>query len=153
MVFASFKVKWRDLQLENLFRCCRPHKWSILTLQFSIMAPRFVKLVFLSLLTRGTLDPQWENPGKTPCCSVNKPMSCFTVEEPCQLGCSGLQYCTMMNNRPMEHFRSCNADADDAAMKDIEMWQGGLISLPGINIHVKGQLKLHFKITFVRYSF
>lgn len=61
-----------------------------------------------------------------------------SVEEPCQLGCNGLNFCTMMNNRPLEHFRTCNADADNAAHEDILSWQEGTINLPGISIPVKG---------------
>ncbi|XP_030025973.2 reversion-inducing cysteine-rich protein with Kazal motifs [Manduca sexta] len=34
------------------------------------------------------------------------------VEAPCSLGCSGLTYCSQMNNRPSTLFRSCNAQAD-----------------------------------------
>ena len=66
--------------------------------------------------------------------------STLTVEEPCQLGCNGLKFCTMMNHRPIEHFRSCNADSDLAAQQDILLWQDGNILLPGIAIPVKGRL-------------
>lgn len=59
------------------------------------------------------------------------------VEEPCQLGCSGLQYCTNMNNRPKEHFRSCTKEADAAARNDILTWQKGEIILPNLSIPVK----------------
>ncbi|XP_060563740.1 reversion-inducing cysteine-rich protein with Kazal motifs-like [Ruditapes philippinarum] len=59
------------------------------------------------------------------------------VEQPCQLGCQGLQYCTNMNNRPAEHFRSCTAEADTAARDDILMWQKGRIKLPNLSIPVK----------------
>ncbi|WAQ94024.1 RECK-like protein [Mya arenaria] len=65
-------------------------------------------------------------------------LSCLKdVEEPCQLGCSGLNFCTNLNNRPTEHFRSCNSDADEAARKDIQMWQEGQISLPNFDVPVK----------------
>lgn len=59
------------------------------------------------------------------------------VEEPCQLGCSGLSYCTNFNNRPTGHFRSCTAEADQAARDDILLWQKGTISLPNLQIPVK----------------
>ncbi|KAH3715053.1 hypothetical protein DPMN_057757, partial [Dreissena polymorpha] len=59
------------------------------------------------------------------------------VEEPCQLGCSGLQYCTNLNHRPTEHFRSCNLDADNAARRDILLWQNGTIDLPNLSVPVK----------------
>ncbi|KAL4222440.1 hypothetical protein ACF0H5_018479 [Mactra antiquata] len=59
------------------------------------------------------------------------------VEEPCQLGCSGLQYCTNMNNRPTEHFRSCTEEADNAAREDILTWQKGKIIVPNLSIPVK----------------
>ena len=68
----------------------------------------------------------------------------LTVEEPCQLGCSGLSYCTNFNNRPTEHFRSCTIEADQAASNDILLWQKGTIQLPNLNIPVKGMYSRTF---------
>ncbi|XP_045167377.2 reversion-inducing cysteine-rich protein with Kazal motifs-like [Mercenaria mercenaria] len=59
------------------------------------------------------------------------------VEQPCQLGCQGLQYCTNMNNRPAELFRSCTIEADTAARDDVLIWQKGRINLPNLSIPVK----------------
>lgn len=61
------------------------------------------------------------------------------VEEPCELGCDGLSYCTNFNNRPTELFRSCNSQADEAARYDIALWQQqGYMGLPaGINLLVR----------------
>lgn len=64
------------------------------------------------------------------------------VEEPCQLGCDGLSFCTNFNNRPTELFRSCNTNADLAARSDIEkIKELGFISLPGIEIPIKNVSK------------
>ncbi|KAL3831933.1 hypothetical protein ACJMK2_023623 [Sinanodonta woodiana] len=64
--------------------------------------------------------------------------SCFTeVDEPFRMGCSGLKYCTNFNNHPTELFRRCDAQADEAAKKDIELWEKGEISLPQLKIPVK----------------
>lgn len=54
------------------------------------------------------------------------------VDEPCELGCDGLSFCTNFNNRPTELFRSCNTRADEAAKSDVALWQSkGSLSLPG----------------------
>lgn len=60
------------------------------------------------------------------------------VDEPCQLGCSGLSYCTNFNHRPTELFQSCTREADYAAEKAFKMWESGPIILPQMEIHVKG---------------
>lgn len=53
-----------------------------------------------------------------------------TVEEPCELGCDGMNYCTVFNNRPTDLFRSCSPQADDAAHYDVTLWrQHGTIEL------------------------
>lgn len=44
------------------------------------------------------------------------------VDEPCQLGCDGLDYCTNFNRRPLQLFRSCTANADQAARDDSATW-------------------------------
>nr|CAD7455214.1 unnamed protein product [Timema tahoe] len=60
------------------------------------------------------------------------------VEEPCELGCDGLSYCTNFNNRPTELFRSCTRQADDAARFDTALWQQeGYLGLPGLNLPVR----------------
>ncbi|KAF5280824.1 hypothetical protein FQR65_LT14931 [Abscondita terminalis] len=60
------------------------------------------------------------------------------VEEPCELGCDGLSFCTNFNNRPTELFRSCTPRADEAARNDVAAWktQNGL-NLPGFNLPLK----------------
>ncbi|CAH2005399.1 unnamed protein product [Acanthoscelides obtectus] len=45
------------------------------------------------------------------------------VDEPCELGCDGLSFCTNFNNRPTELFRSCTSQADEAARNDVALWQ------------------------------
>ncbi|KAK6628054.1 hypothetical protein RUM44_010536 [Polyplax serrata] len=61
------------------------------------------------------------------------------VEEPCELGCDGLSYCSNFNNRPTELFRSCSPQADEAARYDMALWQQqGYLTLPGgVQILVK----------------
>lgn len=60
------------------------------------------------------------------------------VEEPCELGCDGLSYCTNFNSRPTELFRSCTPEADSTARASVTMWQStGQISLPGLHIPLK----------------
>lgn len=55
------------------------------------------------------------------------------VDEPCELGCDGLSFCTNFNNRPTELFRSCNTLADDAARNDVAVWQyQNKLTLPGL---------------------
>ncbi|XP_014680010.1 PREDICTED: reversion-inducing cysteine-rich protein with Kazal motifs-like, partial [Priapulus caudatus] len=56
-------------------------------------------------------------------------ISCLDdVDEPCELGCSGLSYCTNFNDRPTELYRSCNRRADAAARNDIMLWRNGTIN-------------------------
>jgi reversion-inducing cysteine-rich kazal motif protein len=65
----------------------------------------------------------------------------FAVAEPCELGCSGLSFCSNFNFRPTEMFRRCDAEADQMAMKTMQIWSQGAISLPLIlpyDIPVKG---------------
>ncbi|GLG94608.1 Uncharacterized protein GBIM_01791, partial [Gryllus bimaculatus] len=62
---------------------------------------------------------------------VTSVVSTRAVEEPCELGCDGLNYCTNFNNRPTELFRSCGRAADDAARLDVATWtRNGELSLP-----------------------
>ncbi|XP_033761465.1 reversion-inducing cysteine-rich protein with Kazal motifs-like [Pecten maximus] len=65
-------------------------------------------------------------------------LSCMAeVEEPCQLGCDGLNFCSNFNSRPTELFRSCNAQTDIAARESLNSWQNGTIRLPQMSIPVK----------------
>lgn len=59
------------------------------------------------------------------------------VDEACQLGCSGLSYCTNFNNRPTELFRICSHDGDRAAETAFRLWENGMIRLPQMAIPVK----------------
>uniref|UniRef100_A0A1I8Q6R9 Reversion-inducing cysteine-rich protein with Kazal motifs n=2 Tax=Stomoxys calcitrans TaxID=35570 RepID=A0A1I8Q6R9_STOCA len=64
------------------------------------------------------------------------------VDEPCELGCDGLSFCTNFNNRPTELFRSCTVEADMAAKSDLLMWQQrGYVSLPGVNLPIKNMTR------------
>jgi len=61
------------------------------------------------------------------------------VEQPCKLGCRGLDYCANFNDRPTEMFRSCSVEADAGARRDVMLWQNGIISLPALQeLPVKG---------------
>ncbi|XP_026471182.1 reversion-inducing cysteine-rich protein with Kazal motifs-like [Ctenocephalides felis] len=60
------------------------------------------------------------------------------VEEPCELGCDGLSFCSNFNNRPIDLFRSCNQEADEAARHDIALWnEQGFLALPGVTLPLK----------------
>ncbi|XP_058833021.1 reversion-inducing cysteine-rich protein with Kazal motifs isoform X1 [Topomyia yanbarensis] len=60
------------------------------------------------------------------------------VDEPCELGCDGLSYCSNFNNRPTELFRSCRAQSDNAARNDVEQWrEQQYINLLGINLPIR----------------
>lgn len=61
------------------------------------------------------------------------------VEEPCELGCDSLSYCTNFNNRPTEIFRSCNKHADEAARFDVALWQqqGNLSIFSQLNLPLR----------------
>lgn len=71
------------------------------------------------------------------------------MEGECQLGCSGLSYCSNFNNRPMELFRSCTKRADDAARDMVQLWRTSRnISLPTLlpyDIPVKGTATVNIK--------
>jgi len=65
-----------------------------------------------------------------------------TVEEPCDLGCDGLNYCTAFNNRPTELFRSCSPQTDEAAHYDVTLWrQRGTITLFNYELPLKNITK------------
>ncbi|XP_055691671.1 reversion-inducing cysteine-rich protein with Kazal motifs [Lutzomyia longipalpis] len=60
------------------------------------------------------------------------------VDEPCELGCDALSFCSNFNGRPTELFRSCTARADLAAHSDVSLWQEkGFIPLPGFNLPIR----------------
>uniref|UniRef100_A0A8D8FVC5 Reversion-inducing cysteine-rich protein with Kazal motifs n=2 Tax=Culex pipiens TaxID=7175 RepID=A0A8D8FVC5_CULPI len=60
------------------------------------------------------------------------------VDEPCELGCDGLSYCSNFNNRPTELFRSCRSQSDNAARSDVEQWrEQQLVNLPGVNLPIR----------------
>ncbi|CAN7998498.1 unnamed protein product [Ixodes hexagonus] len=59
------------------------------------------------------------------------------VDEPCELGCDGLSYCTNFNGRPTELFHSCNSRSDKTAEADVRLWSRGLIRLPMMDIPVR----------------
>ncbi|XP_055383709.1 reversion-inducing cysteine-rich protein with Kazal motifs, partial [Condylostylus longicornis] len=64
------------------------------------------------------------------------------VDEPCELGCDGLNFCSNFNNRPTELFRSCHTHADTAAQKELLLWKRkGFVSLPGMNLPIKNITK------------
>ncbi|GFT36811.1 reversion-inducing cysteine-rich protein with Kazal motifs [Nephila pilipes] len=58
------------------------------------------------------------------------------VEEPCELGCEGLSYCTNFNHRPTELFRNCDSRTDQAAKHDVDLWHQGIIRMPTVDIPV-----------------
>jgi len=65
-------------------------------------------------------------------------MNCLAdVTKPCQLGCSGLNFCTNFNNRHTELFRSCDATSDTFAKSQMQQWHEGIIKVPGIPIVVQ----------------
>lgn len=60
------------------------------------------------------------------------------VDEPCELGCDGLSFCSNFNNRPTELFRSCTVHADNAAKLDVNLWhKQGFLSLPGLELPIR----------------
>ncbi|XP_032241175.2 reversion-inducing cysteine-rich protein with Kazal motifs isoform X2 [Nematostella vectensis] len=65
-------------------------------------------------------------------------MNCIAdVTKPCQLGCSGLNFCTNFNNRHTELFRSCDAKSDSHAKYHMQDWEKGIINMPGMPIPVQ----------------
>ncbi|KAG1656482.1 Reversion-inducing cysteine-rich protein with Kazal motifs [Nymphon striatum] len=93
---------------------------------------------------RVTFSTDWNQNWKTfqKLCHYNhqeiKMLRCLAdVDEPCQHGCTNLSYCSNFNNDGTELFRSCNAQSDMAAQKDVYMWQKQkLIRMPNIGIPV-----------------
>jgi reversion-inducing-cysteine-rich protein with kazal motifs len=45
------------------------------------------------------------------------------VDQPAEVGCDGLSFCTNFNNRPTELFRSCNPIADQSARNELAVWK------------------------------
>ncbi|KFB46496.1 AGAP010646-PA-like protein [Anopheles sinensis] len=70
------------------------------------------------------------------------------VDEPCELGCDGLSFCSNFNNRPTELFRSCRAQSDMAARSDVRQWrQQGYIPFPGgVQLPIRNQTECSFEI-------
>ncbi|XP_034951773.1 reversion-inducing cysteine-rich protein with Kazal motifs isoform X2 [Chelonus insularis] len=57
------------------------------------------------------------------------------ADEPCEMGCSGLSYCTKFNNQPTSLFRSCSKIADDSAKWEADHWaRGGIIRGLGVPV-------------------
>ncbi|CAH1116210.1 unnamed protein product [Phaedon cochleariae] len=65
------------------------------------------------------------------------------VDEPCELGCDGLSFCTNFNNRPTELFRSCTSASDEAARNDVALWQNqnNITLSPGLTLPLKSVSK------------
>ncbi|XP_067932352.1 reversion-inducing cysteine-rich protein with Kazal motifs-like [Watersipora subatra] len=59
-------------------------------------------------------------------------MECIQdVEEPCQMGCNQLQFCSNFNDRDFNMFRNCDKEGDLAASIAYNSWQrDGAIELP-----------------------
>ena len=73
-----------------------------------------------------------------------------TVDEPCSMGCTNLQYCTNFNMNPLQLYRSCNRAADRAAENDVKIWKRGIISLPMLqDIPVKGTVASQLSSIFL----
>ncbi|KAL7299960.1 hypothetical protein TKK_0007276 [Trichogramma kaykai] len=57
------------------------------------------------------------------------------TEDACEIGCSGLSFCSSFNDRPTTLFRTCNAAADESARWEADLWmQGGIISGLGVPV-------------------
>ncbi|XP_072392887.1 reversion-inducing cysteine-rich protein with Kazal motifs [Diabrotica undecimpunctata] len=65
------------------------------------------------------------------------------VDEPCELGCDGLSFCTNFNNKPTELFRACTSQADEAARNDVALWQmqNNISLAPGLTLPLKSTTK------------
>nr|XP_018913097.1 PREDICTED: reversion-inducing cysteine-rich protein with Kazal motifs [Bemisia tabaci] len=106
---------------------------------YRAVSPQCRRLCLETFSTEWTKS--WENFDKE-CLSHTSEESLFycleEVEEPCELGCDGLSYCTNFNNRPTQLFRSCSNVADEAARYDVALWQQqGTLVLPGLQLPVK----------------
>ncbi|XP_043599911.1 reversion-inducing cysteine-rich protein with Kazal motifs [Bombus pyrosoma] len=57
------------------------------------------------------------------------------TDDPCEMGCSGLSYCTRFNDRSTTLFRSCSAAADEAAKLEADHWaRGGIVRGLGVPV-------------------
>uniref|UniRef100_A0A1Y9H237 Reversion-inducing cysteine-rich protein with Kazal motifs n=1 Tax=Anopheles dirus TaxID=7168 RepID=A0A1Y9H237_9DIPT len=70
------------------------------------------------------------------------------VDEPCELGCDGLSFCSNFNNRPTELFRSCRHHSDMAARGDVQQWrQQGFIPFPGnVRLPIRNETECSYEI-------
>ncbi|XP_052861672.1 reversion-inducing cysteine-rich protein with Kazal motifs [Anopheles cruzii] len=69
------------------------------------------------------------------------------VDEPCELGCDGLSFCSNFNNRPTELFRSCRQPSDVAARADVQRWrQQGYVPFLGVQLPMRNQTECSFEI-------
>jgi len=54
------------------------------------------------------------------------------LDEPCELGCEGLSFCSAFNDRPSQLFRRCSPGADSRAEAQFHKWmRTGFIPLSG----------------------
>ncbi|XP_058809522.1 reversion-inducing cysteine-rich protein with Kazal motifs [Phymastichus coffea] len=57
------------------------------------------------------------------------------TEDSCEMGCSGLSFCSKFNDRPTTLFRTCNAAADESAKWEADHWlRGGIIAGLGVPV-------------------
>lgn len=98
-----------------------------------------------------TFDDDWNNSWElfdrkcSPMISEMEMLTCLTeVDEPCQLGCEGLSYCSNFNSRATELFRNCNPTADHAARKEIDKWKkASYMNIPSMPIPLQDVSKCH----------
>ncbi|KAJ8686915.1 hypothetical protein QAD02_022709, partial [Eretmocerus hayati] len=58
------------------------------------------------------------------------------ADDACEMGCSGLSFCSKFNDRPTTLFRSCSATADESAKWEADHWaRGGIIR--GLDVPVR----------------
>ncbi|XP_016841804.1 reversion-inducing cysteine-rich protein with Kazal motifs [Nasonia vitripennis] len=56
-------------------------------------------------------------------------------EDSCEMGCSGLSFCSKFNDKPTTLFRSCTRAADEAARWEADHWiRGGVIAGLGVPV-------------------
>ncbi|XP_063985142.1 reversion-inducing cysteine-rich protein with Kazal motifs [Diachasmimorpha longicaudata] len=58
------------------------------------------------------------------------------ADEPCEMGCTGLSYCSNFNNRPTTLFRTCTAESDATARHEVDHWARGAI-IRGLGLPVR----------------
>ncbi|XP_019857591.1 PREDICTED: reversion-inducing cysteine-rich protein with Kazal motifs-like isoform X1 [Amphimedon queenslandica] len=66
-------------------------------------------------------------------------VSCLQdVSTRCRSGCSGLQFCSNFNNKPLTSFRKCDAEADTNAKAEYDNWVSqGVIRHPLVTINTR----------------